>query len=170
MDKIIRTERLIIKPYRKKDKRKLKDILLNDEIKKTFLLPDFETKKALNEMIESLYRLSINETRFVRGIYLLDNLIGFVVDQKNERNSAELGYVIHPNYHNQGYATEMFKAVIQAFFRNGYLSIIAGAFEENIASIKVMVKSGLCKIDKDKDILYRDNLHRCVYYEIRCCE
>ena len=71
--------------------------------------------------------------RYERGIYLGDQLIGFVNTVEAEKSCIELGYVIHPAHHNHGYATEMLQAVIADLFEKGYHEICAGAFQENTA-------------------------------------
>lgn len=77
----------------------------------------------------------------------------------------ELGYVIHPAYQGKGYATEMLNAVLLDLKELGYIKVLAGAFEENIASIRVMEKCGMEKTDREEDIAYRGRKHHCVYYE-----
>ena len=43
----------------------------------------------------------------------------------------------------------------------------AGAFAENLSSIRVMEKCGMQKLAKRADIEYRGKLHRCVYYAVK---
>ena len=108
----------------------------------------------------------MDDEHFERGIFLGDILIGFVNDVDTTDNCIEIGYAIHPDYHNRGYATEMFRAVVCSLLDNGYSSVVAGAFEQNSASIRVMQKCGLTKIDKEEDILYRGTTMHCVYYAL----
>ena len=42
----------------------------------------------------------------------------------------------------------------------------AGAFEENLASMRVMEKSGMHRIQQEDTIEYRGKVHRCFNYEI----
>lgn len=76
----------------------------------------------------------------------------------------ELGWALHPLYHNQGYATEAVRAAISHLLAHGFTQIIAGAFEENNPSIRVMEKCGMTKMKKIDFIDYRGKNHRCVYY------
>ncbi|NLV51531.1 MAG: GNAT family N-acetyltransferase [Clostridiales bacterium] len=78
-----------------------------------------------------------------------------------------LGYVIHPQFHGLGYAAEALSAVIIYLFDKGYRQIIAGAFENNVASIRVMQKCGMVQTDKTAMIPYRSEIHRCIYYSIK---
>ena len=85
----------------------------------------------------------------------------------SENDAIEMGYVIAPAYQNQGYATEAFGAVIAHLFSRGFREVIAGAFAENLSSIRVMEKCGMQRIAKKADIEYRGKLHHCVYYSIK---
>ena len=60
--------------------------------------------------------------------------------------------------------TEALRSAVDALFSIGYREIICGAFEENAASIRVMVKAGMQKLDKSDEVEYRGITHRCVYY------
>jgi len=79
----------------------------------------------------------------------------------------ELGYVINSKYHNNGFATEMLKAVIEDLFIRGYNEVITGTFDTNKASIRVMEKCGMKRIDREEDLVYQDKLQHCIYYSIK---
>ena len=51
-------------------------------------------------------------------------------------------------------------------FRIGYTTIKAGYFEENLASGRVMEKSGMHKVEHTDTIEYRGTTHLCINYEI----
>ena len=76
----------------------------------------------------------------------------------------EVGYLIHPEYHGKGYMTEALIAFIQDLFSLGLEEVIAGAFEENPASLRVMQKAGMTLLDKSDELEYRGKVHRCIYY------
>jgi RimJ/RimL family protein N-acetyltransferase len=166
MYKTIQTSRLEIKPYKESDQAEMIELLTNREIKKSFIIPDFQTEEEIIRMVNKLQTFSCSNDHFERGIYLHDCLIGFVNDVEIEDDVIELGYVIHPVFHNKGYATEMLQAVIDELFRNGFSKIVAGAFDDNIASIQVMRKCGMSKTDKEEDIFYGGRKQHCVYYAI----
>lgn len=104
---------------------------------------------------------------FEYGVYLQGEVIGFINDVEIEEDTIELGYVIHPNHQNKGYASEVLQAEIKELFRMGYTCVRTGLFEENIASRRVMEKCKMIKIDKNDDIEYKGKVHHCIYYEIR---
>ena len=102
--------------------------------------------------------------RFLRGIYLNDYLIGYINEVEKDDQFIELGYVLHPNYHNQGYMTEALAATFEPLFKKGFNEVICGAFEGNKASLRVMQKAGMKLLEKTDDIEYRGKVHRCIYY------
>ena len=162
---VIYTQRLTLRTIEEKDKANMLALLTNTEIAQTFMLPAFQTQEEAVPLFEKLKTLSKKDGRFVYGICLQEELIGFINDVEIEQRRVELGYVIHPNYKNQGFATEALKAAIDALFRAGISVVQAGAFEENTASMRVMEKSGMIRTGKEENIEYRNKLYRCFYYQ-----
>jgi len=162
----LKTERLVLHSFTDSDIDYALSIFYNDEIKKTYMLPDFPSRENAVALFERLERLSMNPARFVYGIYLDETLIGFINDVEIDDHTIEIGYVIHPDHQNQGYMTEALIACIEELFRIGYTTIKAGYFEENIASGRVMEKSGMHKVEHTDTIEYRGTTHLCINYEI----
>ena len=88
-------------------------------------------------------------------------------DVEIENGTIEVGYVVHPDYWGRGHATAALKLAIRELFAKGYREITAGAFHQNPASLRVMEKAGMTKIDKTDEIQYRGKTHRCIYYSIQ---
>lgn len=166
MKKIIKTAHLEIKPYDDSDQADMIEILTNIDIKRSFMIPDFETETDAINMFKKLQEYSYLDTHFERGIYLNAQLIGFVNDVEIEGSVIELGYVIHPAFSCKGFATEVLKSVIDELFQNGFTQIVTGAFDDNVASIRVMNKCGMKKIPREENISYRGIMHHCVYYAV----
>ena len=162
----ITTNRLILRPYKESDLEQVIRTLRNEEIAKTFVLPEFEDDAAAERLFRKILICSHQEDHFERAICLEDRLIGFLNDVEIKDGTVELGYVIHPDYQNRGFATEALTASIQELFRQGYSGIRAGFFEENPASGRVMEKSGMHPISRVDTMEYRGKLHKCFYYEI----
>lgn len=160
----IRTKRLELKPISNNDRNNMIEILTDGTVKKTYMIPDFETEEQIEKMFQRLKELSMTEGFYQAGIFQDKELIGWVNEVERKHSGIELGYVIHPKHQNHGYATEMLSAMIEKLQKDGFLEIITGAFEENIASIRVMEKCGMKKLDKTDEIAYRGKIHRCVYY------
>ena len=166
-DNRIFTERLLLRPYTEADCEPMIRILRNKEISKTFMLPDFEDDAAAERLFRKILIYSHQEDHFERAICLDDRLIGFLNDVEIKDGTVELGYVIHPDYQNRGYATEALTAAIRELFRLGYSTVRAGYFAENSASVRVMEKSGMHPVSRVDTIEYRGEIHKCLYYEIK---
>lgn len=164
----IKTERLELKPLSDGDRDNMIDLLTNSEIKKTYMIPDFENEDQIEKAFLRIKKGSLEEKVYQAGIFLEGELIGYVNEAERDGAAIELGYMLHPNHHNRGYATEMLKAVIDEMFARGFTEVLAGAFEENPASMRVMEKSGMTRIEKTDDIEYRGKVHKCVYYSKKC--
>ena len=163
---IINTKRLELKSLSENDINKM-HILFNDsKIKKTYMIKDFTSIDEEMAFFKRLIELSSRKDRFIYGIYLNNELIGFLNDCMQEEDAIELGYFIDSAYWGNGYASEALSAAIDTLFKLGYKKVIAGYFEENIASLKVMLKSKMAKIDKEETIEYKGIKHRCLYCEI----
>jgi len=71
--------------------------------------------------------------------------IGYVRMRK-EDHRAEVGYLLHDHYHNQGIASEALQAVLQYGFLHMHLHTVEAVIDPaNIASEKVLLKNGFTK-------------------------
>ena len=163
----IKTEELTLKPFSQDDRQAMGDILTNDLVRKTYMIPELKSREAIDRMFGRFLQLSMAEDHYVAGIYRDDCLIGFLNDVMNDGKRMEVGYVIDPKHHGKGYATQALKAVVADLFSRGYQEVIAGAFEENAASIRVMIKAGMTRQPEEEDIDYQGKLHHCIYYSIK---
>lgn len=149
------------------DEAVLTELLTNDRIKLTYMLPDFPRREDAVPLARRLMQLSREEARFVRGMEEEGRLVGFLNDVEIGDGTIELGYVVHPDHWGKGYATAALKLAITDLFQLGYRTVLCGAFEENTASLRVMEKAGMGQLEKTDAIEYRGQVHRCVY---RCAE
>ena len=155
-----------LKIIEEKDKDLLIEIFKDQDVKKTYMIPDFEDESMYEKMFNGFMKMSAGNTRYVRGVYLEDTIIGFVNEVEKTEESIELGYVISPKYKGHGYCTEALEKSINYLFSRFYKEVICGAFEHNLASIRVMQKAGMKKMMKTDEIEYRGQVHKCVYYSI----
>lgn len=161
---MIPTRRLQLRSFDEKDADAAIRILTDEEVKKTYMVPDFPDRAAAQKLFDRLLQLSLEKDRIVYGIYSGNILVGFLNDVERKDTEIELGYVIHPEHQNQGYATEALRAAIEELFRIGYDVVKTGAFQENAASIRVMQKSGMALMDLTEELEYRGEKHICIYY------
>ena len=163
----ISTKRLIMKEMRESDLMDMVDIFSREEVSATFMLPVFNCKEDKELLFHKFVAWSKDGNRFVYGVYFGHKLIGFVNDVEIADDEIELGYVINPDFKGQGYATEVLVASINTLLDIGYNTVKTGAFVENKASIRVMEKAGMTKIDYEDQVSYNGQMHTCVYYHIK---
>jgi len=155
-----------LKKLSPEDERSTVEILTHDTVKKTYMVPDL-TDEAAKKLFIRLLTLSHDPAHYIRGIYRNDRLIGFINDTEIVSGTIELGWAVHPDFHKRGYATQAVTAAIDELLTLGFHEVQAGAFAENPASIRVMEKCGMKRIDKSEQIDYRGKVHDCVFYAIR---
>ena len=165
--KEIKTSRLTLGAIRECDFESLTAIMKNEEVGKTYMVPDLPTREAEMKLFTRIRELSERNDRYVFGIFLEDKLIGLLNDTEISGKTIEVGYAFHPDYWGKGYATEALSAAIPYLFSAGFDEVIAGAFECNPASLRVMEKSGMKKSNLQGSVEYRGVTHKCVYYSIK---
>ena len=157
---------LTLRSFLPADQERMLEILTDNTVNKTYMLPDFEKKEDAIPLFEKLMGLSLDEGRFVRCISLEDTAIGFMNDVEVKDGGLELGYVIHPDAQGQGYMTRALEMAIAELFEKGFSKVICGAFEENKASLRVMEKAGMQPMDFTEIIEYRGKEYLCLYRAI----
>lgn len=160
----VKTQRLELKPVCTNGLVALTDLLTDDLVKQTYMVPDFASREDARKMARRISALTNDPGRYVAGIYLGDQLIGLLNETERDGDRIEVGYAILPRFHNRGYCTEALTGTIAYLLTQGFAEVLTGAFEENAASLRVMEKSGMTKIEKQDAIEYRGKTHRCVYY------
>lgn len=166
----IKTERLELKAIDCGSLEALTELLLDPEVGKTYMVPEFEDREAARKLARRIAELSHRAERYVAGIYWEDSLVGIVNETEVEKDRIELGYALLSRCWGRGITTESMKGMIGYCFKQGFSEVTAGAFEDNIASIRVMEKCGMEKLDRTDSIDYRGTSHRCIYYSIRVIE
>ena len=131
--------KIVLERLSQKDRDAVAEILTDKEIAKTYMVPDFTCAEQVENLFRRLVTLSVGEERFVRGIYVNNALVGFLNDVGISGGTVELGWVVHPRYHNHGFATEAVRLAIEELFAKGFREVTAGAFEENGAKAEILV-------------------------------
>lgn len=160
------TPRLCLRALTAADEQPMIRLLTHPQVTETYMVPEFAAPQEAVKLFRRIRQLSLDENRFVYGIYVQERLIGLINEVGKDEASVELGYALHPEDHGKGYATEALAAAMEELFRMGYLTVKAGAFEENRASLRVMEKCGMTPTGQTEEIEYRGRTHRCVGYEI----
>lgn len=159
------TRRLTLHAMDERDGERMIALLTDPVVTKTYMVPDFASHDEAYRMFDRIRALSCNPDRFVYGIYDCDGLVGMInaVDDDGER--IELGFALHPSVHRRGYATEALQACMDELFRMGYAAVRAGAFPENAASLRVMEKCGMSRLEETEQVTYRGCSYDCIMCE-----
>lgn len=160
----LRTARLTLRGITEGDQQNMIVLLTHPQVGKTYMVPRFTHEDEAVALFQRLKGISHDETRFFYGIEFENRLVGMIHTVDISGAAVELGYAIHPDHWGKGIATEALGAAMEALFRAGFETVMAGAFEHNAASIRCMEKCGMTRLNKEETIAYRGTEHRCVYY------
>ena len=164
---VLRSGRVTLRAMEPQDEAAAVAILRSGKVAETFMLPDFADDAQAAALFGRLMRLSQDAEKFVYGAYADGALVGFINEVDRDGDAVEVGYAVHPDCWNRGYATEMLRAAVGELFRMGVGEVRAGYFEGNDASRRVMEKCGLLPVGREETIEYRGRRHRCLYCAIR---
>lgn len=158
---------MILRPLTAEDEETMLRLLTDPIIGKTFMLPDYPDQQAVIRLFRRMLQLSQSSDRYVRGICMNGRLIGFLNDTGIADATIELGYALDPACHGKGYMTKAMRMAIDELFAKGFQTVLAGAFADNTASIRVMEKCSMERLKRTDSIQYRGKTHLCIYYHIR---
>jgi len=139
-----------------------KNLQDREMVKWTLNIPwPYKRKDAIKFIRKTYYRIRKN-SGYAFGIVLkeIDKVIGvidiFNIDWKNK--NAELGYWLGKKYWGKGLTTEAVKLMLKFAFEKLKLHrVYAGVFEENIASRRVLEKTGFKLEGIKRECRYRYN-------------
>ena len=152
-----------LRAFQESDWSRLAMLATSTEVNKTYMLPDFESVEKVRPLFDRLMTMSKDDKRYVRAMEENGEFVGFCNDVERNGDSVEIGYAMCPDIWGRGYCTAALKLAIADLFEMGFNQVVAGAFVENPASLRVMEKAGMTPIDKVDDIEYRGSIHKCVY-------
>ncbi len=163
--KIIETERLILRPSRMLEQKRLWEILMIPEVNRWYLTGH---KKYANDPQhwswdnqKKFYEFKVSKADdldvFGWSIFLKaqftnsgsEEVIGQVTAQENGEDLSirDVGWYIDPTYHRHGYATEAASAMLDYMFREVEIEgISSGAVKDNIASCGIFERLGFTKV------------------------
>lgn len=160
------TKNLVLKSIEDDDRNDVFSVFENALVGKTYMIPVFPDDEAREKFFLRLKENTLKTTRFCYGIYCNKSFIGLLNDVDVKNDEIEVGYCLHPDVWNRGYATEALEAAIKELFRMGYKTVVAAHFIENSASGRVMQKCGMTRINREEVIEYKGVKHQCIYYAI----
>jgi [ribosomal protein S5]-alanine N-acetyltransferase len=159
----LRTNRLLLREITFQDTESIFAFRSNPDAMRYIGKPPATSINDAKELIRKIIDALNNNDGITWGITLADNntvigTIGFWRIAK-EHYRAEIGYMLHPEYWNQGIATEAIEAVLEyGFDRLKFHSIEAFLTPENTASVKLLEKAGFKKEGHFKENYYFDGV------------
>lgn len=171
---IFTSERLGFRNWKISDVDLLHQINSDENVMRFF--PSKQTKQQTENFILRMQKQFLEKGYCYFAVELLDTkeFIGFIGISEQTFTSdftpaIDIGWRLHPNYWNKGYATEGAKRCLEFGFQQIKLKkIIAVAPKINLPSINVMQKIGMQKIKNFKHSLLVDfpELETCILYSI----
>ena len=164
---MVTTANLVLDSLKDKDQEAITQILTNDKIKETYVIPDLSPLDQEN-LFKKIKLNSKSKGHYVRGIFKDGQLIGLI--NENGRlvdKRVDLSIAIEPSFQGKGYATEALKAAIEELFQLGYEEVSSYSFQTNLANIHVLEKCNMVKLPREEKLHYRDRDYTVVFYTIK---
>jgi RimJ/RimL family protein N-acetyltransferase len=146
----IETERLILRSFRPDDFDAVYAMQSRPDVAR-FLYWDARTEEEVGEaLVKKVAATAIRaeeDTLFLAAeLKATGELVGDVVLQwtSEQHLSGEIGFIVHPDHHGHGYATEASRVLLRLGFEDLGLHRVYGRVEaRNIASARVLEKLGM---------------------------
>ncbi|MGT2846286.1 GNAT family N-acetyltransferase [Streptococcus massiliensis] len=157
--RVLETDRLLLRPVTLDDAEDMFEYASDlDTVRYVTFLPHQSVEDSRNQIAQFFlnyplgsYGIEVKSDRKFIGTF------GFV-DLKQDVAKAEIGYCLNKDYWNQGYATEMLKAMVQlAFDKLDLNCLIARHDIENPASGRVLEKAGFIFSHKEPYAMLNKN-------------
>jgi RimJ/RimL family protein N-acetyltransferase len=144
---VLETSRLVLRPFAEEDVDLLAELMANRDFMRFSLGPYTleQTQTVLDKILSwNRARLPSQFAIIMRSNDTLIGYCGFFHQQVDETNEIEIGYRLHPDYWNQGLATEAATAVRDHAFGDLKLPrVISLIHPDNVASRRVAEKIGM---------------------------
>src|SRR5690625_631876 len=141
----IETERLLLRPVTLADAEDLYEYASDEE---NVYFVSFEQYQSVDDAYYSIANFFMANPLGKYGVELKEEnkMVGTIdlFNLSSRKMSAEMGYILNPNYHRQGYMTEAGRALLALGFEKMELEkIYALCDSRNVASAGVMKKLGM---------------------------
>ena len=162
------TERLVLRKLNENDVVPLSILRSNAEVNRYIdRQKQTTTEEAATFINNILKRIDDNQTMYwAITLKQSDVLIGTIClwNIVAAQELAEIGYELHPDFHNKGLMTEAVSAVTEwGGGTIGFKTIVALLDEENVKSVKVLLKNNFKLASDNAELPVRD-LDGVVYY------
>lgn len=139
----LKSERLTLRALNFNDIQAVFDLRSNDEINKLISRKTPENLEDAKEFINVCHSEFSKGNRIFWAIEFNEKVIGTIVYHSisSEKNYAEIGYELHPKYHQKSFMSEALKTVLDFGIKKMNLKIIeAFTHKNNMASIALLEK------------------------------
>ncbi len=150
LDGTVETERLLLRPFTEDDFEALFSYQSRPDVVE-YLLWDVRTEEEVRAALERKMQatsidaegdhLALAVVRRDTGAFVGDIILSVVNEEQRE---GEIGYIVHPDHHGSGFATEAGRAMLALAFDGLGLHRVIGRVEpRNLASARVLEKLGM---------------------------
>lgn len=146
----IHTERLSLRPFTMADLDAVHDIQSRDDVTRYLYWNPRDRREAREALAQRVNQQRFDDINDVISLAVVRRDTGALIGTSNLtwtsslHSQGELGYVLHPDQHGQGFATEVTVALLRLGFEGAGLHRVYGRCDgRNIASARVMEKAGM---------------------------
>ncbi|SFU79669.1 Protein N-acetyltransferase, RimJ/RimL family [Clostridium sp. DSM 8431] len=155
---ILKTERLILRPWREEDSKDLYEHAKNPNVGPTAGFPPHKNVEESLEVIKNVLSKNINYAIILKETNKAIGSIGILIGKKSSlaknNEEGEIGYWIAETYWGQGLMPEAVKEIIRYAFQDlKLLTLWCGYYEGNKKSKRVQDKCGFKYDHTEKDKL-----------------
>ena len=163
----LRTERLVLRPMHITDAQDMYDYSRREEVTRFLLWSPHASLRTTSDYL-----------RYIESRYALGDFYDWaVIDRESQRmigtcgftkidtanNSGEIGYVLNPDFHGRGFATEAARAALEFGFETMGLHRIEARFMKgNERSLRVMERLGMKFEGYHTDLIFVKGSYRTV--------
>ncbi|MBF0199140.1 MAG: GNAT family N-acetyltransferase [Planctomycetes bacterium] len=161
----IKTKRTILRWFQEDDLDDMAKVLGHPDVMRFSLSGPYSREKTKKFIDGCLSQYEKNGVGLYAVVFQADRRVigycGYYFQTIDGKEEVEISYRLHPDYWNQGLATETSKAVQEhGFNKLGFNRMISIIESENIASIKVAEKNGMIN---EKDALFHNKVPVKIY-------
>lgn len=158
---MIRTPRLTLRPARPEDLADVHAMLSDPRAMRYWSRPEHETIEESRDWLAAMIATEADD-------YLIEYQ-GHVIGKAGMWRVPEVGFLLHPDFHGQGLASEAMEAVIPHLFATHALpELVAEADPRNAASLRLLARLGFVETGRaSRTMQWRDEWCDSVYLALK---
>lgn len=161
----IKTNRTILRWFQKEDLDEIAIVLGHPDVMRFSLSGPYSIEQSKEFIKKCLSQYENNGVGLYAVVYQESKKVigycGYFIQNIDEIDEIEIGYRLHPDFWNQGLASETSKAVQEKGFSDfGFKRMISLIDAKNIASVRVAEKNGM---KYEKEIIFKNRIPVRIY-------